>query len=90
MDRSVPVKGFVFLENNENCLDSEYLLTLPIIEEVAPENSPSMSSGNTEDPVSNENSSKLTKRRKNTAPFSKYGFEHICNACKTRGKTKAC
>ena len=80
MDRSIPVKGFVFLKNSENRLDSEYLLTLPIIKEVAPENSPSTSSGTRGRLCVPIGTHQNQRRSENTALFSEYGFEHICSA----------
>ena len=80
MHRSVPVKAFVFLKNNENWLDPEYLLTLPIIEEVAPKNSPSTSSGKCGRPCIPMGTHQNQGKGENTALFSEYGFGHICNA----------
>lgn len=70
-----------FLKKNSNWLDSEYLVSLPNSDEVTPDLSPSTSSGKRGRPcVSYGDSSESTKKRKNTALLSEYGFEHIYNA----------
>ena len=56
------------------------MLTLPIIEEVAPENSPSTSSGKRGRPCVPMGTHQNQQRGVNTALFSEYGFGHICNA----------
>ena len=70
-----------FLKKNENWLNSEYLVTLPIIEVVTSVYSPSTFSekrGRT--CVSYEDSSEPTKRQKKAMLLSEYGFEPICEA----------
>lgn len=73
-------KKDTFLKKNNDWLDLEYLVTLPN-SEVTPDIPPSTSSGKRGRPcVSYGDSSESTKKRKNTALLSEYGFEHIYNA----------
>jgi hypothetical protein len=70
-----------FLRSNINWLDSEYSVTIPRLENVSSDSTPSTSSGKRGRPcVSYGDSSESSKKRKNTILLNEYGLEHILNA----------